>query len=219
MLRGYHDTRFSFDPRRKVLWRSLWKYHFSKYVQPKDCVLELGSGYGDFINSVEARRRVAVDSWPDFVRHLAPGVEGHVGNAVELSFLDDRSVNLAFASNLVEHLSQDDFVRMLRELQRKLAIGGRLALLQPNFRYAFREYFDDYTHVAVYTHLGLCDLLRAEGFEILECYPKFLPLTIKSRFKVWPFLIWVYLNSPLKPFGKQMLVVARAAGNTHEKTC
>ena len=219
MPQGYHDTRFSFDPRRTVLWRSLWKYRFSKYVQPGDCVLELGSGYGDFINSVEAKRRVAVDSWPEFIRHLASGVEGHVGNAVELSFLDDRSVNFAFASNLVEHLSQDDFVRMLRELRRKLAIGGRLALLQPNFRYAFREYFDDYTHVAVYTHLSLCDLLRAEGFEILECYPKFLPLTIKSRFKVWPFLIWFYLNSPLKPLGKQMLVVARAAGNKQEKTC
>jgi hypothetical protein len=102
---------------------------------------------------------------------------------------------------------------MLQQLHRKLTMGGRIALLQPNFRYAFREYFDDYTHVAVYTHVSLCDFLRAEGFEIVECHPRFLPLTIKSRLKVRPFLIWAYLKSPLKPLGKQMLVVAKLAGN------
>src|SRR5262245_19762765 len=126
MPQSYHDTRFSFDPRRKVLWRSLWKFYFSKYVKPTDCVLELGSGYGDFINSVVARRRVAVDCWPDFVRHLDQDVEGHVGNVVDVSFLADRSVDFVFASNLVEHLPQSDFQRMLQQLHRKLTMGGRI---------------------------------------------------------------------------------------------
>jgi SAM-dependent methyltransferase len=179
-------------------------------------VLELGSGYGEFINNVEARRRVAIDVWPDFVQYLAPGVEGHVGNAVNIDFLGDRSVNFVFANNLVEHLSKDDFQKMLRQLHRKLASDGRVALLQPNFRYASREYFDDYTHVTIYSHVSLCDFLRAHGFQIVECYPRFLPLTIKSRLKVWSLLIWAYLHSPVKPFGKQMLIVARTAGNKQE---
>jgi SAM-dependent methyltransferase len=215
---GYHDTRLSFDPRRQVLWQSLWKYHFSRYVRRTDCVLELGSGYGDFINSVEARRRLAIDLWPDLLKHLAPGVEGHIGNATDLAFLDDHAVNLVFASNLVEHLTKEDFGRMLDQLRYKLAIGGRLALLQPNYRYAFREYFDDYTHVSVYSDVSLCDFLRAKGFEILECYPRFLPLTIKSRMKISPLLIWSYLHSPFKPLGKQMLVVATPARNDVEGT-
>jgi hypothetical protein len=179
-------------------------------------VLELGSGYGEFINNVEARRRVAIDVWPDFVQYLADGVEGYVSNAVSIDFLADRSVNFVFASNLVEHLSQDDFGKMLRQLNRTLASDGHVALLQPNFRYASREYFDDYTHVSVYSHVSLCDFLRAHDFQIVECYPRFLPLTIKSRLKVWPFLIWAYLHSPVKPFGKQMLVVARAVGDNHK---
>ena len=44
--------------------------------------------------------------------------------------------------------------------------GGRLLVIQPNFRYAFREYFDDYTHRSMFTDVSLPNLLRAQGFEI-----------------------------------------------------
>jgi hypothetical protein len=81
--------------------------------------------------------------------------------------------------------------------------------LQPNYRYAFREYFDDYTHITVWSHVSLADFLVANGFEIVELLPRFLPLTVKSRLPVWPFLIWAYLALPIKPLGKQMLVVAK----------
>jgi len=118
-------------------------------------------------------------------------------------------VDFAFASNLFEHISQDDLSRVLQQLARKLSSHGVLCLLQPNYRYAYREYFDDYTHITVYSHLTMCDLLRARGYEIVECRPRFTPLTVKSRFKIWPALIWLYLKSPLKPLGKQMLIVAR----------
>jgi hypothetical protein len=208
---AYHETRLPFDPRREVLWRSLWKYRFSRYVEASDCVLELGSGYSHFINNVHAADRIAIDIWPGFLDYLDAGVQGYIGVATELDCIKDGSVNFAFASNLVEHMPQDGFGKLLDGLKRKLVQGGRVAFLQPNFRYAFREYFDDYTHLTVYSHVSLCDFLKAHGFEIVECIPKFLPLTIKSRFKVWPVLIWLYLHSPIKPMGKQMLVVARVA--------
>ncbi len=82
-------------------------------------------------------------------------------------------------------------------------------ILQPNYRYAYREYFDDYTHLAVYSHLSLADFLSANDFEVLNVSPRFLPLTIKSRIPVSPWLIRAYLASPIKPMGKQMLVRAR----------
>ena len=50
---------------------------------------------------------------------------------------------------------------------------------------------------------------------MLTCKPRFLPLTLKSRLKVSPFLIRMYLMSPLKPLGKQMLVRARPILETH----
>jgi SAM-dependent methyltransferase len=208
---GYFETRFTPDPRREVLWQSLIRYYFQQQIQPDDTVLELGCGYGHFINNVRARRRIGLDQWVDSPSHLRDGVEAHVGNVNDLSFIADGSVDFAFASNLFEHVSQDDFALVLEQLRRKLTPRGSLNVLQPNYRYAFREYFDDYTHRTVYSHLSLQDFLEANGYEVFSSIPRFMPLTIKSRFKVSPALVRLYLMSPIKPLGKQMLLRARPA--------
>lgn len=209
MSGSYHASRLPADPRRDVLWQTLWRYYFSKLISPRDCVLDLGCGYGNFINAVVAERRIGIDIWTGCRRYLAPGVEAVVGSVTELGFLADHSVDFAFASNLFEHIAQADFASVLEQLRAKLRPGGTLTILQPNYRFAFREYFDDYTHISIYSHIGLADFLVANGYEILELQPRFMPLTVKSRMPVWPLLIRAYLASPIKPLGKQMLVRAR----------
>jgi SAM-dependent methyltransferase len=206
---SYFQSRFTADPRREILWRSLVQYYFQSQIAPTDCVLELGTGYGHFINNVRAARRIAQDQWPDFPKYLEAGIESYVNPIRDLSFLADNSVDFAFASNVFEHVSQEDFAIVLKQLGRKLKPGGTITLLQPNYRYAFREYFDDYTHRTVYSHLSLCDFLQANSYEIVSCVARFMPLTLKSKWKVSPFLIRLYLMSPLKLMGKQMLVRAR----------
>lgn len=119
------------------------------------------------------------------------------------------AVDYAFASNIFEHLTQERVALTLSALRRVLAADGRLTILQPNFTYAFREYFDDYTHVSIWSHVSMADFLEANGFEVIETRPRFLPLTIKSRLPVSPILIEAYLRSPWKPLGKQMLIAAR----------
>lgn len=209
MTDGYFATRLEEDARRDVVWQTLWSAFFSKRISPSDTVLDLGAGWGSFINQVRANRRVAVDLWPELARHLAPGVEAHVGDVTQLDFLDDRSVDFAFASNLLEHLTREQNEALLRALAKKLATGGTLNLVQPNFRYCAPHYFDDFTHVTVFSHVSLCDFLEANGFEVTECQPKFLPLTVKSRLPTWPALIRAYLASPIKPMAGQMYVRAR----------
>jgi hypothetical protein len=173
-------------------------------------VLELGAGYGHFINQVRCRRRIAVDQWDGFVNYVDSGVETKVARADDLSFLDDSSVDFAFASNLFEHLTQSEFATVLDQLRRKLRLNGTLSILQPNYRVAYREYFDDYTHVTIYSDVSMCDFLAAHGFRVIECKPRFLPLTIKSRLPVSPWLIRLYLALPARPLAKQMLIRAVA---------
>ena len=86
--------------------------------------------------------------------------------------------------------------------------GATLTIVQPNFKYCAHEYFDDYTHVSIYTDKGLCDLLAANGFTIVRCMPRFMPFSIKGSLPVHPWLIRLYLLSPFKPFAKQMLISA-----------
>ena len=211
MSEGYHETRFSEEARRNVLWRTLWEAYFSKRIGPEDCVLDIGAGYGQFINNVSARRRIAIDSWSGMPDHVESDVETIVGDAADLSAIEDGAVDYAFASNIFEHLSQEKVAAVLAAVRRKLSASGSLTILQPNYAYAYREYFDDYTHCSVWSHISLGDFLRANGFEVLECRPRFLPLTIKSRLPVSPLLIRLYLQSPVKPLGKQMLFVAKPA--------
>jgi SAM-dependent methyltransferase len=207
---AYHEVRLKQDPRRLILWQTLWRHHFSEIVPPSACVLDLGCGYGEFINCVTARRRIALDCWDDFPRFLVPGVEAIVASVTDLDRLEDGAVDFAFASNLFEHLTQADLASTLAALRKKLAPRGTLNILQPNYRYAYREYFDDYTHVAVYSHISLADFLIANGYQVIETRPRFLPLTIKSRWPVRPALIAAYLKSPIKPLAKQMFLRARA---------
>jgi SAM-dependent methyltransferase len=205
----YHRSRLTPDKRRDVLWETLWRYYFSAMVDPDDCVLDLGAGYGNFINAAVARRRIAVDAWDGFPAHLAPGIEHRVGSVTDLEFLDDGAVDFAFASNLFEHLTRDDFSTVLATLRRKLSAKGTLTIVQPNYRYAFREYFDDYDHKSIYSHVSLADYLTANGYEVFQVEPRFMPLSVKGRLPVTPFLIRAWLASPIKPIGKQMLIRAR----------
>lgn len=205
---SYHESRLTPDAKRDVVWQALWRFHFNRIVSADDCVLDLGTGYGNFINNVQAKRRIALDTWPEFPRYLAPGVEAVVGPVTDLDFLAHGSVDFAFASNLFEHIPQDAFARVLDGLRPKLSGRGSLNILQPNYRYAVREYFDDYTHVAIYSHISLADFLTANGYQVTLVVPRFLPLTVKSRMPVSPWLIAAYLASPIKPLGKQMFLRA-----------
>jgi SAM-dependent methyltransferase len=208
---AYFETRFKHDARREVLWRTLYRHYFSRLISENDSVLDLGAGYGHFINNVVAKRRIALDAWGGFVDYLRPGIESRIGNVVDLSFLAPKSVNFAFASNLFEHMPQEDLASVLCQLRTILAENGTINILQPNYYYAYREYFDDYTHRTVYSHTSLCDFLEAHGYRIIECRPRFLPLTLKSRLPVSPLLIQLYLSLPWKPMGKQMFVRALPA--------
>jgi SAM-dependent methyltransferase len=204
----YHDTRFTYDEKRDLLWTTLCGAYFQKRIPADGCVLELGAGYAHFINHISCRKRLAVDTWEGLTKFATEGVLAHVGSVTDLAWVPDGSVDFVFASNLFEHLTQADFAVALAQIRDKLKPGGTLNILQPNYRFAYREYFDDYTHVTIYSHVSLTDFLGANGFRVIECHPRFLPLTMKSTLPVWPFMIRLYLMLPFKPLGKQMLLRA-----------
>jgi SAM-dependent methyltransferase len=206
---AYFETRLPQDPRRTVLWQTLYEEYFKHFIPETATVLDLGCGYGDFINTVVAKRRIAIDLWEGASDHIDAGVEHRVGPITDLSFLQDESVDVAFASNVFEHITRAELLQVLDQLKRKLTRTGQLLIVQPNYRFAYREYFDDYTHVSVYSHVSMCDLLESRGYSIVQCVPRFLPLTIKSRLYVAPWLIKLYLRLPIRLMAKQMMVRAR----------
>jgi ubiquinone/menaquinone biosynthesis C-methylase UbiE len=206
---AYFETRFQHDPKRATVWREICRYLEERYVSAESVVLDVGTGYGDFINNVRARRKVALDVSSAVDAHLNPDVEFHAQSCTSMPGFQASSFDVVFASNVLEHLTRADATAFLEEALRILKPGGRLLLLQPNFKYCARHYFDDYTHVQIFTHVGLADLLSSMGFELVDVKPRFLPLTMKSRIPKSALLVRAYLHSPIKPLGAQMLIVAR----------
>lgn len=204
---GYFETRLAEDPNRRIVWGHICDY-LSRWVGADADVLELGAGWCDFSNAVQARTVTAMDLDATVVRAARPGVTAIVGDCSDLTPFADGAFDVALASNLLEHLDRATAERLLAEAYRVLRPGGRLILIQPNFRLNPHEYFDDYTHVAIYTDRSLRDLLTAHGWNVEHVAARFLPLTMKSRVAGLSFLVPWYLRSPVKPMAGQMMIVA-----------
>ena len=205
---AYELTRLHQTGGRSAVWRAITEHLSRWFPSPCERVVDLGCGYGDFINQVRAAERIAVDP-RDCECHLADGVsfvrDGAVG---ALAGMADGSVDLIMASNLLEHLDWDDVERLLAEAARVLRHGGRLMLLQPNFARDPHRYFDDHTHRTVFTHESLVGWTRSAGLRPIVVKAGYLPLTMKSRLpqSYWLTRTYLALGSPV--LGGQMLVVA-----------
>jgi SAM-dependent methyltransferase len=208
----YFEVRFPFDRRRDLVWKEVCLVLQRQYIPPDSRILDLGAGYCNFINNVVGRERHAVDIYRRMPEYAGPGVVAHVQSCTSLDRFRDDSFDLVFASNLFEHLSREDLSGTLREIRRVLRPAGRLMLLQPNFKYCSRVYFDDYTHQQIFTDAGLSDLLEVHGLRPIAVKSRFLPVNMKSTLRLSLPALWlitrVYLRLPFKPFAGQMLIVA-----------
>jgi SAM-dependent methyltransferase len=75
-LRRIYSARYAgAEDYRNAVWQALTSGFFSKWIQPGDSVLDLGCGYGEFINNIEARERFAIDLNPAAREHTAPSVQ------------------------------------------------------------------------------------------------------------------------------------------------
>lgn len=210
-----YGARFSASDResKRRLWGILCRSFFQRYVRATDVVLDLGAGFCDFSNNIRAGQKIAVDLNPATSRHADADVEVY---QIPLDGLSERiaasSVDLAFASNALEHLrSPDELLRVLNAVAAVLRPGGRIIVLQPNVRLVGGRFWDFFDHTLPLTEKGMEEALLLVGFEVVESRAGFLPYTTKSALPQWPWLIRLYLG--LRPlqwlFGRQMLIVAR----------
>jgi hypothetical protein len=121
------EYRLRFGPaaeyRRKV-WRTLIDEYFARFVKPTDAVLDLGSGWGEFIDQVAARERIAIDMNPDAHTHLAPGVKLPTDAAAPWPLADAHST--ASSPAIPRAPARQQPPRALKEAHRCPKPGGRM---------------------------------------------------------------------------------------------
>ena len=206
MNQNYFTTRYSPDPGRAAVWRAICEY-IQEFVPRNATVLDLGAGYCDGINGLRATKKYAVDVSPEVAGFCAADVEFKCGT-LESVDLPPRSLDVVLASNFLEHLTIDQCSAVFDRLDLLLKPSGRVILIQPNYYYCFRDYWDDFTHVRAFTHVTLGDYLLSRGYKLIRVEKRFLPLGFKSRVPKSYWMTKMFLASFWRPLAKQMLIVA-----------
>ena len=198
--------------RKDEIWRVLCTHFFQRYVKPSDIVLDIASGMGEFSRHITAEKVYAIDINPDAAEFLPAGLIFNLTSAQRLDFLSDNSVDVAFTSNFLEHLPTKAVVdAVLKEVQRVLRPCGLFVALQPNIRYAYREYWDFYDHHTPLSHLSCAEAFELAGLRVIELIDRFLPFSTKSALPTHPLLVRAYLacRPAWRFFGKQFLIVGQ----------
>lgn len=212
-LQKEYSLRFSaMESYRNSVWKVIIAQYFQAQIGKDKDILDLGSGWGEFINNVQARKKYAMDLNPDGKSRVSSGVHFIQQDCSVEWAVPDNSLDIVFSSNFFEHLpTKQCLLDTLREAHRCLRPSGRIICLGPNIKYVGHAYWDFFDHYLQLSHLSLAEGLKIASFEISSVIPRFLPYTMADG-KHPPLLaVKLYLNLPfIWPFfGKQFLVTAR----------
>lgn len=194
---------------REAVWEELSRFLHPLMGNPR-VVLDPAAGLGEFIRSTPAAEKWAVDA-VDYGLGKGEGTRMVIGDALTAD-LPNAHFDAVWVSNFLEHLlSQEQVAEFLERMHSLLKPGGRIAIMGPNFKYCYREYFDCADHTVVLSHIGVEEHLAGAGFEIERVIPRFLPYSFRGRLPAGQSLIRRYLKTPLawRVLGKQFLLVGR----------
>jgi SAM-dependent methyltransferase len=211
-LRAVYRERFSQSQEyRNRVWKILATEFFQRWIVPDAVVLDLGCGYGQFINNIVAGRRLAMDLNPDSRLHLRDSVEFlHHDSALPWP-IGDETLDVVFTSNFLEHLPSKQHVQLtVREARRCLKPGGTFIAIGPNIRYLPGAYWDFFDHHTPLSDRSLAELMRLEKLTVKTVVPRFLPYTLIGSPEYPIFLLRIYLSAKCLWWikGRQFLVIA-----------
>lgn len=198
-------------PRKNAIWKVICRDFLQKFVPRDGVVVDVACGYGEFLNNIKARRKIAVDLNPDARNFLDNSVEFNLARATDLGSIVNGEADVVFTSNFLEHLPDKKTLDLfLAQVKQALKPGGKYIILGPNLRYLQGEYWDFYDHHLGLTHLSLIEALQLSGLKVQICVERFLPYTTQGALPTHPLLVKLFLRLPVawRIFGKQFFIVA-----------
>ena len=143
-------------------------------------VLEVGCGTGLFLAYLEAKGVVdflGIDKDPALAGHLPETVAANVRFVDVWEFLergaDGRRFDRVVMTDVLEHFTASDAVRLLKLLADVLKVGGRVVVRVPNMGspWGAGYQYGDLTHEAAYTPGSMRQLALAAGYACSAVYP------------------------------------------------
>ena len=215
-IQQLYKNRFEDLAKKNRIWQVLCRHFFQKFVPEESVVVDIASGYCEFINNIKAKEKIAFDINADAKLYANDDVQMIEDTFFNMdTHLQGKKADVIFASNIFEHLeSKEQVVLAIRKcsdmLKNDNAQKGKLMILQPDIRYTGAAYWDFIDHKVALTGQALIEAGEMCGLKLKYWIRRFLPYTTKSRLPQHPLLIWLYLKlMPLSGFlmGKQTFII------------
>lgn len=212
LQQGYASRFTKIANYRVKVWQVLTHEFFSRWVDPTNTVLDLGCGWGEFINQIQAAKKYGMDLNPDSPSKLSSDVTFLHQDCSQLWQVPDNHLDIVFTSNFFEHLpDKTSLGRTLAQAFRCLKPGGRLICLGPNIKFLPGQHWDFWDHYLPLTELALQEGCKLAGFCTEQVIARFLPYSMSQGFTPPLAFLRLYLRLPVawRVFGKQFLVIMR----------
>lgn len=211
-LQRIYSARFAgkIDYRTRV-WKVLASY-FGRWFPSTGTVLDLGSGYCEFINNASAGVKYAMDLNPEVHERAAGTVSVIQQDCSEPWPIPEGELDAVFTSNFLEHLPNKAAVSaVLSNAYRCLKPGGRFIAMGPNIKFIPGAYWDFFDHYVELTELSLSEALLNCDFKIEEQVARFLPYSMSQgrQYPIWLLELYLTIPAVWPIFGKQFLVIAQ----------
>lgn len=212
-LNQIYEIRFSgLEEYRNDVWKILVKEFFSKWIRSTDHILDLGCGYGEFINQANAKVKHAMDLNPRTRNLLKDDVIFHEQDCSKAWPLEENSLDLIFTSNFFEHLPNKKALdATITEAKKCLKKGGRIIAMGPNISVLKGKYWDFWDHHVALSDQSMRELIEIHKLKVLTSVTHFLPYNMVRTKRRPLFFVHLYLMFPFiwRLFGKQFLIVAQ----------
>ena len=147
-------------------------------------LLDIGDGDGSFVNVCKENGLDAVG--------LDGSKDGINFENDQLKF-ENETFEIITLVSVIEHINNPS--NILKEIFRLLKKGGILIIVTPNFKYSFRNFYDDPTHLRPYTDKSISSLMELYDFKTL----KVVPMLVNKPLFFWNIPFSFYISSIL-PF-------------------
>lgn len=208
-----YEIRFSgFEEYRNDVWKILVNKFFGKWINPNATILDLGCGYGEFINNANAKVKHAMDLNPRTRKLLNDDVIFHEQDCSKVWSLEENSLDLIFTSNFFEHLPNKTALgATISEAMKCLKKGGRIIAMGPNISVLKGKYWDFWDHHVALSDQSIRELLEIHKLKVLTSLTHFLPYNMVRTKRKPLFFVHLYLKFPFiwRFWGKQFLIVAQ----------
>jgi len=203
---SYYRLKYNRQKYRDKVFQVLATY-LQKFT-PNGKVLEIGGGFCSFINAISSQEKSVVESGEHIKEYANGDVKVFVQQYNKLDNFKTNYFDAIFVSNAFEYLEKIQFEEMVAEIKRVLKADGTFIAVLPDQKALGDAYFDDYRRNLVFTSASFIDVLQSNDFYVVLNKPKLLPEEFTSFIFSSAFLTKLYFASPIRPFSRNMLIVA-----------